>query len=583
MSGYENFKINDMHTNSRTDIYNPQFLSSVKPSDIKGDIVSRHMPEFTELTSFLRWMPDIFWDMYKPEKGGLTFDLHQRVMLRCLARFGENYFCAPRGISKTLIHIMAQYHTCCCFPNITVSVTASTKESAVKIWKDKHDEILRFYPSFADNIKKASFSKDYGMVEFVNGAVIDSLANSQQSKGLRRRRGGLEESALIDKETYDDAIEPIFNISRPTMTGVIDPEELNGQINRYSTSGYKNSDEYEQILKVAKDMKELKGSFVFGSDWSIPIHFGRQKMNTINKARDRNIVRFRQNYLCDWIGVSNGGLINISKLMKSRNLNDIELSCPKDRNGKFLLNEYVLSADIARSESENNNKTAIAVLKIIRGQTGSIRQVKLVNLIEPPNGLNFEEQAIVIKRLFYKYGGSLEMEKSRVKAIVVDANGVGQSVVEELLKETTDPDTNEELGAFATINTNDRCRHNAPNIVYSLKAQGINGDVIRTFIDYVESNKLKLMRQFDDYKDNIPKDVNRIELEQVCLNTQFLIDEVANLKLKKTSTSITVETLVKRIDKDRYSATAYGLYYIDVFLNQEEEEDNNEDINFVLW
>lgn len=237
MASHNNFKINDMHNESRTDIYNATFETPVKIPETNMDMVSKHLKEFAELTSFLRWMPDIFWDMYKPERGGLTFDLHQRVMLRCLARFGENYFCAPRGISKTLVHVMAQYHTCCCFPNITTSITASTKESAVKIWKDKHDEILRFYPSFADNIKKSSFSKDYGCVEFVNGSVIDSLANSQQSKGLRRRRGGLEESALIDKETYDDAIEPIFNISRPTMTGEIDAEELNGQINRYSTSG----------------------------------------------------------------------------------------------------------------------------------------------------------------------------------------------------------------------------------------------------------------------------------------------------------------------------------------------------------
>ena len=582
MAGYDNFKINDMHSKSRTDIYNSTFETPVKIPDAKTDIISKHIVEFSELCSFLRWMPDIFWDMYKPEKGGLSFDLHQRVMLRCLARFGENYFCAPRGISKTLVHVMAQYHTCCCFPNITTSITASTKESAVKIWKDKHDEILRFYPSFADNIKKANFSKDYGCVEFVNGSVIDSLANSQQSKGLRRRRGGLEESALIDKETYDDAIEPIFNISRPTMTGEIDPEELNGQINRYSTSGYKNSDEYEQILKVLNDMKNLKGSFVFGSDWSIPIHFGRQKMSTINKARDRNIVRFRQNYLCDWIGVSNGGLINISKLIKSRNLNEIEMSCPKDKNGKFILNEYVISSDIARSESDNNNKTAIGVLKIVRSQSGLIRQVKLVNIIEPPNGLNFEEQSIIIKRLFYRYGGDLDITKSRVKCIVVDANGVGQSVVEELLKEQTDPNTNDELGAFATINTNDKCKSYAPQLVYALKAQGINGDVIRIFIDYVESNKLKLLRQFDDYKDNLPKEIDKIELEQACINTQYLIDEVANLKLKKTQSSVSVESVVKRIDKDRYSATAYGLYYIDVFMNIEEEEfDDN--VNPVLW
>lgn len=585
MSSITNFKDNDKHTESRTDIYNPSFESPIKPSEENTNIVDRHIVEFTELCSFLRWMPDIFWDMYKPEKGGLTFDLHQRVMLRTLARFGENYFCAPRGISKTLIHVMNQYHTACCFPNITTSITASTKESAVKIWKDKHDELLRFYPEFASNIKKANFSKDYGMVEFVNGSVVDSLANSQQSKGLRRRRGGLEESCLIDKETYDDAIEPIFNISRPTMTGVIDPEELNGQINRYTTSGYKNSDEYEQILKVLHDMVGLNGSFVFGSDWRIPIHFGRQKMSTINKARDRNIIRFRQNYLCDWIGVSDGGLVNISKLMKAMILEKPELECPKDKNGKYLLNEYVISADIARSNSENNNKTQIVVLKVIRDKSGKVRQVQAVNMINPPNGLNYEEQSVVIKRIFYKYGGNLDMNKSRVKAIIIDANGVGQGVVEKLLEEQTDYQTNDELGAFATINTEDKCQPYAPKLVYALKAQGINSDIIRIFIGYVEANRLKLLRKIDDMKENdefmgLESSIKN-DMEHACLNTQFLIDEVSNLKLKKTESSgkYSVEQVVKRVDKDRWSALAYGLYFIDVFMNEEDiPEDVDDDL-----
>jgi ribonucleoside-diphosphate reductase alpha chain len=280
--------------------------------------------------------------------------------------------------------------------------------------------------------------------------------------------------------------------------------------------------------------------------------------------------------------VSNGGLTNVSYLIRNRTLDEYEMSCPLDKNKKFQLNEYVISADIARSESDNNNKTAIAVFKIVRSLSNVIRQVWLVNLIEPPNGLTFEEQSIEIKKIFYRYGGNLDVNKSRVKAIVVDANGVGQGVVEELLKEQTDPSTNGELGAFATINTDDKSKSYAPEIVYSLKAQAINGDIIRIFINYVESNKLKLLRQFDDYKDKLTEQTNKIELEQACINTQFLIDEVSNLRLKKTTSSISVEPVVKRIDKDRYSAVAYGLYYLDVFLNEEVEEDDD-DGNFVLW
>jgi ribonucleoside-diphosphate reductase alpha chain len=585
MPSYSNFESkNKKHTKDRFDIYESAFESPVKPSELNSSIITNHIKEFTELCSFLRWMPDVFWDLYKPEIGGLIFDLYQRVMLRLLARFPENYFCAPRGIAKTLVHIMNQYHTACCFPNITTSITSSTKESAVKIWKDKHDEILRFYPTFGDNIKSANFSKDSGRVEFQNGSVIDNLANSQTSKGLRRRRGGLEESALIDKDTYDDAIEPIFNISRATMTGDIDPEELNGQINRFSTSGYKNSDEYIKIYQMYKDMLDLKGSFIFGSDWFIPVHFGRQKKSVIDKARKGNIVRFRQNYLCDWIGVSDGGLINVSKLIKARTLNLPELECPKDKRGNLEICEYVFGVDVARSNSENNNKTAIAVLKIIRNQDGAIRQVQVVNIVEPPNGLNYEEQSIIVKRLFYKYGGNLDLTKSRVKAVVIDANIIGQGLVEKLLEDVTDPETNEELGCWATINTDDKPKSsNATTMVYSLKAQGINGDIIRTFIDYVESNKLKLVKQYDDIKEDLPKEMDTTLTEQACLNTQFFIDEVANLKLKKTQTTITVEPVVKRIDKDRYSGISYGLFYIAMFLEKEIEEGYSDDDEVVYW
>ena len=406
------------------------------------------------------------------------------------------------------------------------------------------------------------------------------MANSQTSKGLRRRRGGLEESALIDKETYDDAIEPIFNIARTTMTSETDPEELNGQINRYSTSGYKNSDEYEKILTMSHNMIDLQGSFVFGSDWFIPVHFGRQKKSVIDKSRKNNIIRFRQNYLCDWIGVSDGGLINISKLIKARTLSMPELECPKDKRGNLDLCEYVIGVDVARSNADSNNKTAIIVLKIIRNQSGSIRQVQLVNIVTPPNGLNYEEQSIVVKRIFYKYGGNLDLAKSRVKAVVIDTNIIGQGLLEKLLEDVTDPETNEELGCWGTINTDDKPKvKDAPNIIYGLKSQGINGDIIRIFIDSVESNKLKLVKPFDDIRSHLSKEDSELEFEVACSQMQILIDEVANLKLKKTQNSITVEQVIKRVDKDRYSAVAYALYYIAQFLEQDEKDD---DYDFVF-
>ncbi len=585
MTSYGNFQSKSAkHDKDRYDIYEPEFESPYQKSQLGMNNIQANIDSWVEFCAFIRWYPDIFWDMYKPETGGLNFDLYQRVMMRQLARFPENYFCIPRGGAKTLAHILVQYHTATCYPNITLAITSSTKENAVKIWKEKHDEIMRFYPSFAENFKTVNFSKDTGRVEFQNGSVIDNLANAQSSKGLRRRRGGLEESALIDKDLYEDAIEPIFNIPRTTMSGEIDPLELNGQINRFSTSGYKNSDEYEKILNMTKNMVDLKGSQIFGCDWFIPVHFGRQKKSVIDKARKGNIVRFRQNYLCDWIGASDGALINVSKMIKARILTKPELECPKDKNKNFELNEYVIAVDVARSASDANNKTAIVVLKIIRNQGGSIRQIQIVNIITPPNGLNFEEQSVIVKRVFYRYGGNLDMAKSRVKAVVIDGNSIGQGLVEKLLEDVTDFETNEELGCWATINTEDKSKvKNAPHVLYVLKAQGINGDIIREFINSVESGKLKLLKPYEDIKSDLDKSVDDAEVEVLSMQTQALIDEVSNLKLKKTQTTITVEQVVRRIDRDRYSALSYGLYYIAMFLEHEEEQDKTDWSKFAIW
>jgi len=586
VAGYSNYQDKSAkYSKDRADIYEPAFESPYQKSEESVGFIDKNIEELTEFCSWIKWYPDVFWDMYKPEIGGLTFDLYQRVMMRQLSRFSENYFCIPRGGSKTLVHILEKYHAAVCNPNITLTITSSTKENAVKIWKEKHDEITRFYPSFSENFKSVNFSKDAGRIEFQNGAIIDNLANTQSSKGLRRRRGGLEESALIDKDLYEDAIEPIFNIPRTTMSGEIDPVELNGQINRFSTSGYKNSDEYEKILAMSKNMTDLKGSSVFGCDWFVLAHFGRQKKSVIDKARRGNIVRFRQNYLCDWIGASDGALINISKMIKARVLTIPELECPRDKNKNLLLNEYVIGMDVARSASSANNKSAIVVLKIIRNQGGSIRQIQLVNVETPPNGLNFEEQSIILKRIFYKYGGNLDMSKSRVKAVIIDGNSIGQGIVEKVLEDATDYETSEELGCWATMNTEDVAKvKDAPEVVYVLKAQGINGDIIREFINAVESNKLKLIKPYEDIKEGLDKSINDVDVEALSMQTQALIDEVSNLKLKQTNSgNYTVEKVVKRIDQDRYSAIAYALFYISMFMDREDDDDEFNWSDFAIW
>lgn len=83
---------------------------------------------------------------------------------------------------------MAIYHTCIFYPDITISMSAQTKENSASISEDKHKEILKYFPLLNDEIEDYKKSKDGFEVKFVSGGVYNTLANSQSSKGQRRKR-----------------------------------------------------------------------------------------------------------------------------------------------------------------------------------------------------------------------------------------------------------------------------------------------------------------------------------------------------------------------------------------------------------
>ena len=127
------------------------------------------------------------------------------------------------------------------YPGVTLAMTAQTKANAAELLKDKYDEITRQYPLLKNEMYKPKVMKDDFELRFTNGSRIDVLANAQSSKGQRRNRIQIEESALIDNETYEDALKPIVEVGRTTCgkLGVQDPQELNQCVNFFTSSGFR--------------------------------------------------------------------------------------------------------------------------------------------------------------------------------------------------------------------------------------------------------------------------------------------------------------------------------------------------------
>jgi hypothetical protein len=198
-----------------------------------------------------------------------------------------------------------------------------------------------------------------------------------------------------------------------------------------------------------------------------------------------------------------------------------------------------------------------------------------VNLINLPNGLNFTGQAIEVKRIRKAFNA---------KAVVVDINGIGAGLCDELLKETFDPKTGESLGCWDTMNTEHQPEIiGSEKIVYALTAQGINNDIIVNFIDMIESGKLQLLIKNNDNSYDVNDTdyfKNRILPH---IQTDLLLEEIANLKLKQTQNGkYTVEQVSKRVDKDRYSSLSMGLWYIKEF-EARIAENNYDDYNYFIY
>ena len=98
---------------------------------------------------------------------------------------------------------------------------------------------------------------------------------------------------------------------------------------------------------------------------------------------------------------------------------------------------YILSVDVGRKGCDS----VVCVFKVVPQQVGPAIK-SLVNIYTYADD-HFEDQAIKIKKLFYKY---------RARRLVIDANGLGIGLVDYMVKPQTDVETGDILPDFGVYN-----------------------------------------------------------------------------------------------------------------------------------
>ena len=260
-----------------------------------------------------------------------------------------------------------------------------------------------------------------------------------------------------------------------------------------------------------------------------------------------NPTAFAQNYGGMWTGTSTGALVSINKLLSCRTLPSPISEASKD-------DEIYMGVDVARSQDTANTQSSIAVIRVKRNERNRITSIELINIFNVSNTLNFANQALIVKRTKQKYNARM---------VVVDANGLGVGLVDELLKDAIDPMTGESLGCWNTINTTNEPEdpQNAEDCLFDMKAQGNQTKVITDFIDVVDNGTLRLLesKQYDVFASD--HDESYQEKFMPYIQTDLLIEEIANLKLESNGRALSIKKEVRKIDKDRFSALSYAIFY----------------------
>ena len=539
-----------------------------KKIGISEERIRAVLPEIRNLIAFYREYPDLFVDFVKGPDSTFRFYFYQRVFLRIVMRHRKVYATFPRAYSKSFLSMMALMLRCIFYPGAELFITTGGKEQAASITVAKIDEICRLIPALNNEINwdrgVSKKSKDNVEYVFKNGSKINILAARESSRGQRRTGGLMEECVLIDQDALNEIVIPTTNVDRLLPDGTRHPDEIVNKSQIYiTTAGYKNSFAYEKLIELlVESVLEPDKTMIMGGTWETPVTEGLLNEDFVDELKMSgtfNEASFEREYCSVWSGDAENAYFSSEVFEKHRQLLQPEYEY-SGRSSKTAY--YVLGIDVGRKGCTSE----VMIIKVTpQVQGASIKT--LVNLYSFDEE-HFEDQAIKIKKLFFKY-------KARICAI--DANGLGIGLVDYMVKTQIDPETGDNLPPFGVENDEDgfykkyKTDDMVKDAMFLIKANApINTEAHSYVQTQLSSGKIKFLIDEREAKIKLmstklgqemsPEE--RAEKLMPFTLTTVLKEQMMNLVEDNEGVNIILKQNNRGIKKDKFSAFEYGLYYI---------------------
>lgn len=507
--------------------------------------------DWTKYLALFRSYPDLFVDFLLPKDSKFKLLFYQRLMLRVMVRYRKTFLTYTRGSAKSFTQILGKMIECILYPNAKIMLTAPQKQMASSIAQANIESIWTFMPILKKEVRKIQFEKDYTRLTFWNNSMLDVVANSESSRGQRRTGLSVEEiiHERFSEEDFNTVLLPIMANVRFPACGGEDPYELHKKVTVVTTAGTKQSFAFNLMKEYLQDMVEGKSAYVMGSSYELATGFGLLSLDYINDLKESpnfNPISFLREFGSIWSGSSENSLIDLETFRQARVIKNAEEKAVSDKKV-----EYVLSYDVARSSGNLNAQSALVVTKIIPKGDGTFSK-HVVN-IYTFEGTHFREQALFLKQ---------KVSDFRAKVLIIDANGLGAGLVDQLV---LDIDSNPPYEVINDSRYNKFRTANSVPMVYALKSQSAEtraSDIHNLFMRWVGNNQVKFLESESQARGRFKNDDNLSENLRPFVMTDFLQEEVMNLEYVSSGNNIQVKQISRSIQKDRFSALEYGLYWI---------------------
>lgn len=538
--------------------------------EIRQDKTDQIMNIVAERCAYYRANPQRFCEEFL----NIKLKLFQKILIWAMMHYDAFYFVAARSLGKTYLVSLFGVCRCILYPGTKIIACSYTfkqgKEIILKITDDfmQHSALLR------NEISKTSTGQNDCFVYFKNGSYIRVLVAGESSRGARSNILLIDESRLVSQKIVDTVLIPMNGtprqpgyLSRPEYSHL---QEMN-KVFYLSSAFFSASEMYEKVKAYTANMLDPKlNYFVCDLPYTLSIKEGllmRQQIeNEMSEATFSNIT-FMMEREGLFYGSAEDALFSFNVLNQRRIIVDSihNLDYYKDTNNKIpnkLDDEVrVLAVDIALLASRKHDNDSSSLQIHCGIPTSSHDYIDNILYIENQEGLVTDELGLIVMRYYYQYNCDY---------IAIDANGIGQSIVDYLQTDRYDPVYGVQYSALNVMNNNDlaeRCKvKNAPKVIYAIKANAkSNNDMCLALRSAFQNGYINLLITDSLIEEKLSKirgysklsEMQQSKLKLPYIQTTFLIDELINLTHDTSNGLIKVKER-SGMRKDRYSACMYG-------------------------